>query len=575
MKKSITLVLLIISYSISSKTILSIKGSHNNKFQISSSVLDSEFKKCFLKQSVKSKNENTTLLFGTAEFLNYYPDFLQIKNLQFCYGSEVTIKNIRYIKSNEDLSLAKRKGDVLFGILDQYIGEEIVLSKIDYVPFVDGIIYFQLGTEFFKRQYEVIDSRWFGFVSDLVLDKNNNYVSGTDNSEKFINLLAHSGNIKFSKGNYFFNNNGFKIKSNTNVDLDNSVLKYRATQIYLPFLLIGGESFITENINLSNGIILGSKNEFSTVTEFMHGINIMRARNIKIKDIQSNLNKGDGLFIGMNNEVEENRSKFIEITDCIFDRNHRQGCSIVSGQNITFTNTKFTNTKGTAPQSGVDIETDNQINGIRNLCFNIKFFNCEFSGNASIGAMVNGIINNAANAEDISNIEFSNSVFKDNLDAGIGFRACNNVIIDNCNVYAVENGIVFSEASYKNITIKNTKVIGNKSGIGIYILKNTSNYVSESIKIDNCEVYNFGRYGVLVEEKSSTFLKNFMFTNNYVHNNYNNIHIQKGVVNAYYSGNKSTNVGLDVDNVKYPGWTFGWEFSKRDDAATRKDSDEK
>jgi hypothetical protein len=204
---------------------------------------------------------------------------------------------------------------------------------------------------------------------------------------------------------------------------------------------------------------------------------------------------------------------------------------------------------------------------------NIKFNNCEFSGNASTGASINGILNNGTNTKDISNIEFNNSIFSKNLAAGIEFRACMNIKVDNSIVNALENGILFSDAVYSNIAITNTKIYGNKSGVGIYIIANTSDLISDNIKIDNCEVYNFGRYGILVEEKQITFLKEFVFTNNTVHHNYNNIHIQKGVVNALYSGNKSTKVGLDIDNKKYPGWTFGWEFSKGDEAKSRKDLD--
>lgn len=71
------------------------------------------------------------------------------------------------IKSNESLSLAQRKGDVLFGILDRYTGEELSLSKVTGTPTVDNIIYFQLGTEFFKRnKLEHISVKNFGAKGD-------------------------------------------------------------------------------------------------------------------------------------------------------------------------------------------------------------------------------------------------------------------------------------------------------------------------------------------------------------------------------------------------------------------------
>lgn len=75
-----------------------------------------------------------------------------------------------FIKSNESLSLAQRNGDILYGILDQYTGEQITLSKVTGTPTVDGIIYFQLGSEYFKRNYNQINVKWFGAKGDNIND---------------------------------------------------------------------------------------------------------------------------------------------------------------------------------------------------------------------------------------------------------------------------------------------------------------------------------------------------------------------------------------------------------------------
>jgi len=76
----------------------------------------------------------------------------------------------KFIKSNESLSLAQRKGDVLYGILDQYTGDEITLSKVTGTPTVDNIIYFQVGTEYFKRNFTEVNVKWFGAKGDGVTD---------------------------------------------------------------------------------------------------------------------------------------------------------------------------------------------------------------------------------------------------------------------------------------------------------------------------------------------------------------------------------------------------------------------
>lgn len=92
-----------------------------------------------------------------------------------------------FIRSNEDLALAYRKDDVLYGILDQYTGEEMTLSEVAATPLppVDGIIYFQLGSEYFKRVLvSGINVRWFGAKGDNLTDDTsafeNALLSGSD-----------------------------------------------------------------------------------------------------------------------------------------------------------------------------------------------------------------------------------------------------------------------------------------------------------------------------------------------------------------------------------------------------------
>lgn len=106
----------------------------------------------------------------------------------------------QFIKSNEPLSLAQRNGDVLYGILDQYTGEEMTLSKVTGTPVVDGVMYFQLinnynVTEYFRRNIVKINPYIFGAKGDGI----NNDTSAIQSA---INFCQTSGDILELEGNF-------------------------------------------------------------------------------------------------------------------------------------------------------------------------------------------------------------------------------------------------------------------------------------------------------------------------------------------------------------------------------------
>jgi len=105
-----------------------------------------------------------------------------------------------YIKSNESLSLAQRKGDTLYGIIDQYTNEEITLEKTTDINTADGVIYFDLGAEKFKRQIKSeINVKWFGADQKGVNYSN----TPVRNAIRYINS-QNGGILYFPKGNYKF-----------------------------------------------------------------------------------------------------------------------------------------------------------------------------------------------------------------------------------------------------------------------------------------------------------------------------------------------------------------------------------
>lgn len=74
-------------------------------------------------------------------------------------------------------------------------------------------------------------------------------------------------------------------------------------------------------------------------------------------------------------------SRDIHIADCIFDRNYRQGMSIIGVVNMLVERTVFTNTNGTAPSAGVDVEPYLPTFEITN----VSFIDCRASSNNGPG----------------------------------------------------------------------------------------------------------------------------------------------------------------------------------------------
>ena len=147
-------------------------------------------------------------------YKNFYSGVLSAGTIYSAYFDH---KVDEFIKSNESLTLAQRKDDVIYGILDQYTGEEITLSKVTGTPTVDNIIYFQLGSEYFKRvESDSIKSKTFGdlpisnvkMVKDLYEGKANTFLISNQAEFDTLNTIATNNataKIYIKGGTYEYN----------------------------------------------------------------------------------------------------------------------------------------------------------------------------------------------------------------------------------------------------------------------------------------------------------------------------------------------------------------------------------
>lgn len=148
---------------------------------------------------------------------------------------------IIYIKSNEDLTLANRKGDTLYGILDQYTGEEITLSKTTDTNDADGVIYFDFDGEKFKRNYVGhADVRWFGAKGDGLDLGIGSYVGDHDAINNALRIckkvILKDGVFLVKKPIYLNSGNDFLIDENATLKLGDAsnctLIKNKAVDFY-------------------------------------------------------------------------------------------------------------------------------------------------------------------------------------------------------------------------------------------------------------------------------------------------------------------------------------------------------
>lgn len=91
--------------------------------------------------------------------------------------------------------------------------------------------------------------------------------------------------------------------------------------------------------------------------EWRHTLSINGSRNVVVEGLTLEESGGDGIYIS--SKTAETTSRDIVIRDCVCDRNHRQGLSVISARNLLVENCVFKNTRGVAPEDGVDFEPNN------------------------------------------------------------------------------------------------------------------------------------------------------------------------------------------------------------------------
>ncbi|WCF58654.1 polygalacturonase/tailspike protein [Bacteroides phage PhiCrAssBcn17] len=282
---------------------------------------------------------------------------------------------------------------------------------------------------------------WFDFNATTNFDNINNFYN--------ISILQSDDleNNVILKGNYYSSlKDGIvlSLSSNTNLVLNGSI-SLLPNNLSSYSIIKGVDK---ENIKISGGgrLIGDLQNHLGNTGEWGFGISFTGCKTISITNIDSSYMWGDGLYIGASDDTEEETlSQNIQVNNCKFEYNRRQGISITGAVDVFVNNCYFFNTgriNGTNPKAGLDIEPSGLYNS------NVTISNCIADSNVSTGFLVYG----------------------DNR----------NIVIDNC---ASKNQLISITISQRSATTDNDDVFIRHGNIGGSLQITRGN-----IRVEDCEV---------------------------------------------------------------------------------------
>ena len=114
------------------------------------------------------------------------------------------------------------------------------------------------------------------------------------------------------------------------------------------------------------------KNGYS-FSEWRHAVSILMAQNVTVKDLTILSSGGDGIYV--------NGAKGVTLENLVLRDHYRQGMSPISVTDMTVRRCVFNDTLGTPPQSGIDMEPNQE----KHRFMNVVYEDCVFNGNQSHG----------------------------------------------------------------------------------------------------------------------------------------------------------------------------------------------
>jgi len=345
-------------------------------------------------------NEASTVfaqVYSSDKGKGHWKDLLYLGGLPFCLA--VTVDELRAL-TDPDPAFAYYVTDLGQEGFFQYDPADST------TPDNTGTVLVSTNGKRFKRDVsDVIVATWFGTKSDGVTADTVALQAALQAAEgKKLYIPKQSGPYYLSGQLFVSSNTTIEFEPGTIVQAVDTLSRVAPHERLLRLKVV-------ENVHIQgNGATLRMNKAAYTSGEQAHCIDISGSRNVVIENLNCNDSGGDGFYVG---EYEVfNESPFcqnIVLRNCAADNNRRQGLSVISVDGLLVENCRFTNTKGTAPESGVDLEPNRQSQPLRN----IRFVGCVSENNAGQGFLT--VFHNTKSQSPTVDITFQNCLTRGNL----------------------------------------------------------------------------------------------------------------------------------------------------------------
>lgn len=281
------------------------------------------------------------------------------------------------------------------------------------------------------------------------------------------------------------------------------------------------------DFTVSNLVVDGNRANRTPAEVAAHSVEFRSCKNFICQQVRSINAVVDGfIFNTATNTDPTTYCLDFQMINCFADNCYRQGASVVNAYNFKFSGGAYTNTNGTAPEAGIDIESDTGAT-IGNRTGTIE--NCSFTGNNGFGILT-------SNVGGSHEFVIQNSYFSANKLGGIGINTdathVLNCVFRNHTGAGITQGVVTfqNQPTIRGGSVVNCRFAGNTNTTAcIYTYATTSgidvsnNLISDHVAtaltingtsqtVSNNSVWNCSGVGI------ETAAVNSVFANNYFNN---------------------------------------------------------